>query len=77
MNETLTQRQNIGLAKPTRLSLPHWPRRILPRGLIRILVLCLIVGLVLSMLGIGREDFWRFIWSVVTGIYNWFVGIVG
>ena len=48
-----------------------------PRRLVRILILCLIVGLVLSMFGIGPGDFWRFAWSALSGIYDWLVGLAG
>lgn len=77
MNETPSHREGGDAARPARYSLRTRAGGFRPRGLVRILVLCLIVGLVLSMFGIGPDDFWRFVWSVLSGIYDWLVGLAG
>lgn len=53
------------------------PRRGWPRGLIKLLVLCLIVGLVMSIFGIEPVAFWRAVWSAVEGVYDWLVRVAG
>ena len=63
--------------RPRKLSLGGRGRRLPVGGLVRLLVLCLAVGVVLSVLGMGPEDFWGLIWSTVSGLWSWLVGIAG
>ena len=48
-----------------------------PRKIIKLLVWCLVVGLVLAAFGVEPTEFWQWAGSVVTGIWNWLVGIFG
>lgn len=45
--------------------------RISFRWLLKIAIWCLIVGVVLSALGVTPENFWASLWRVATDLYEW------
>ena len=47
------------------------------RKIIKLLVLCLVVGLILSAIGLEPLEFWGKVGDVAVGFYNWLVGVFG
>ncbi len=45
--------------------------------IVKLVLLCLVVGLVLSVLGVEPLEFWSWAGSVVSGLYDWLVGVFG
>ncbi len=45
--------------------------------IVKLALLCLVVGLVLSAIGVEPLEFWSWAGSVVTGLYDWLVGVFG
>ncbi len=67
------------MALPPVLKFHHRPR--LPPirfgKIVKFALLCLVVGLVLSAIGVEPLEFWSWAGSVVAGIYDWLVGVFG
>ncbi len=45
--------------------------------IVKLALLCLVVGLVLSAIGVEPLEFWSWAGSVASGLYNWLVGVFG
>lgn len=45
--------------------------------IIKLGLLCLVVGLVLSAVGLDPLEFWSWAGSVVSGLWDWLVGVFG
>ncbi len=56
------------------------PRRLPPirfGKIVKLALLCLVVGLVLSAIGLEPLELWSWAGSVVSGIFDWLVGVFG
>ena len=51
--------------------------RLRPGRIVKLVILCLIVGLIFSALGIGPGDFWNAVGSFFGAIYDSLVSIMG
>lgn len=45
--------------------------------IVKLAILCLVVGLVLSAIGVEPLQFWSWAGSIATGLYDWLVGVFG
>ena len=45
--------------------------------IVKLAILCLVVGLVLSAIGVEPLEFWSWAGSVATGLYDWLVSVFG
>ena len=45
--------------------------------IVKFALLCLVVGLVLSAIGVEPLEFWSWAGSVVSRLYDWLVGVFG
>jgi hypothetical protein len=52
-------------------------QRISFRWILKIAIWCLIVGVVLSALGVTPGDFWNSLWRVAQDLYQWGASVFG
>ncbi len=43
--------------------------------IVKLAILCLVVGLVLTAIGVEPLEFWSWAGSAATGLYDWLVGV--
>ncbi len=48
-----------------------------PGKVVKLVLLCLLVGLILSALDIGPLEFWSWVAGLATGFYDWLVRVFG
>lgn len=53
------------------------PPRLSLRWVLKIVLWCLVVGVVLSALGVTAGDFWASLWRVAQDVYHWGVATFG